>query len=564
MSAGEKMTHIRLRKKISQLLLWQGLILLFIFTLVGNATAQTCLQPPAGLVGWWPGDGNADAIAGENSGTLHNGATFVPGRVGQAFRFNDAFQQFVRVPHGPSLDIQHELTIDAWIMKKGSCEPLNCWIVAKGNQDFSSNTQNGRYGIFITDASYWPAGENGTVGLSFNTGSWEDVVLSTTIILDNSWYHVAGTWDGITAKIYVNGILEKSVPKTGTILPSLDHGSLAIGAQIFGDVEPPQGEFFNGLIDEVEVYNRALTAAEIQAIFNAGSSGKCKAPSLITNGGFEQGTNPGPSFITLPAGSTAMTNWVVTSGTVDYIGPYWTAASGQRSVDLNGNDPGAISQVFKTHPGTTYAVRFAMAGNPDGPPTTKRLHVSAGEDTAELTFNTEGRSRQEMGYEKRTVLFTATSSQTTLAFTTLIPGPYGPAIDDVTVNETALGNVDNQVHFTPESRSYKTTGDATGCPSGFIGKFSFTATLGAKPTSPPLSSLVVKVAQLSNGNLLQNADGGPSGAGGLLTIPRDLGPSYNDGILTQGEKIQHIPFTICLTSKASFSFFVDVLATTGK
>jgi choice-of-anchor C domain-containing protein len=288
------------------------------------------------------------------------------------------------------------------------------------------------------------------------------------------------------------------------------------------------------------------------------------APSLISNGSFEQGTNPGPEFITLPAGSTAMTNWVVTSGTVDYIGPYWTAAAGQRSVDLNGNDPGAISQAFKTKPGTTYAVRFAMAGNPDGPPTTKRLHVSAAGETAELTFNAEGRSLQEMGYEKRTFLFTATSPQTTLAFTTLNPGPYGPAIDDVTVNETALGNVDNLVHFTPDSRSYHTTTDATGCPSGFIGKFSFTATLGAKPTSPPLSSLVVKVAQLSNSNLLQNADGGPSGVGGLLTIPGALSSSYQDGVLTEGEKIQHIPFTICLMSKASFSFFVDVVAMTGK
>ena len=283
------------------------------------------------------------------------------------------------------------------------------------------------------------------------------------------------------------------------------------------------------------------------------------APSPISNGSFEQGTNPGPSFITLPAGSTAMTNWVVTSGTVEYIGPYWTAAAGQRSVDLNGNDPGAISQVFKTHPGTTYVVHFSMAGNPDGPPTTKRLLVSADDETAELTFNAEGRSREDMGYEKRTVLFTATKAQTTLAFTSMTPGPFGPSIDDITVNETTLGNVDNQVRFTPESGSYHTTADVTGCPSGFVGKFLFTATLAAKPTGPPLSDLVVKVAQLSNGNLLQNADGGPSGVGGLLTISRDLGPSYSDGILTHGENIQHIPFAICLTNKTPFAFFVDVL-----
>ena len=56
--------------------------------LSSSASAQTCAQPPAGLVSWWPGDGNAQDIIGPNDGTLQGGATFAPGVVGEAFKLN--------------------------------------------------------------------------------------------------------------------------------------------------------------------------------------------------------------------------------------------------------------------------------------------------------------------------------------------------------------------------------------------------------------------------------------------------------------------------------------------
>jgi Concanavalin A-like lectin/glucanases superfamily/PKD domain len=236
----------------------------------------SCIQPPSGMVGWWPGDGNADDVVGTNHGTAVNGATYADGKVGKAFSFDDAQRQHVTIPHRPELDLSNSLTIDLWAMKKGSCEDLNCWMVAKGNKDYSFDTQNGRYGMFISDASYWPLEQNNRVGLSFNTGSWQDVVMGTTKIENNVWYHIAGTWDGSVAKVYVNGVLEKSVPKTGTILPTTEGGSLAIGAEIFGDSYVPNGEHFEGLIDEVEIFNRALSADEIKAIYRVGSAGKCK------------------------------------------------------------------------------------------------------------------------------------------------------------------------------------------------------------------------------------------------------------------------------------------------
>jgi hypothetical protein len=125
------------------------------------------------------------------------------------------------------------------------------------------------------------------------------------------------------------------------------------------------------------------------------------------------------------------------------------------------------------------------------------------------------------------------------------------------VNDLVLG-------FIPDTDSSKTTSDTSGCPSGFIGKFSFTATLAAKQGSPPISNLVTSVNRLTNNNLLQNADDGPGGVGAQLTISKGLDPEYADGILTYPENIRNIPFTICLTSKTRFTFLVDVLGAIGQ
>ncbi len=62
----------------------------------GHATAQDCVESPAGLVGWWPGDGNANDILGDNSGTPFGGISFAPGKVGDAFSF-DGIDDHVKI-----------------------------------------------------------------------------------------------------------------------------------------------------------------------------------------------------------------------------------------------------------------------------------------------------------------------------------------------------------------------------------------------------------------------------------------------------------------------------------
>jgi choice-of-anchor C domain-containing protein len=170
------------------------------------------------------------------------------------------------------------------------------------------------------------------------------------------------------------------------------------------------------------------------ALIVAGASPAVAAP--FTNGSFELGSvNPGGGWITLNSGSPAITGWEIFDGTIDYIGAYWQAADGSRSLDLNGNDgPAGIRQTFDTIGGGTYQVSFALAGNPDGAPVTKSVQVTSGGVSQLFAFTIAGASRADMGWAYHSLLFTAAGSSTTLSFLSDTAGAYyGPALDDVSV-----------------------------------------------------------------------------------------------------------------------------------
>ncbi len=155
--------------------------------------------------------------------------------------------------------------------------------------------------------------------------------------------------------------------------------------------------------------------------------------AAFSNGSFETGTPPG-SFLTLTApNSTDIANWTVSAGSVDYIGSYWQAADGSRSLDMNGTGAGTITQTFDTTPGATYTVTFDLSGNPDGGPTMKVLQVSAGGSPELFYYDTatHGNTKTNMKWEAETYVFTATGPSTTLTFASQIAGAYGPALDNV-------------------------------------------------------------------------------------------------------------------------------------
>jgi len=167
------------------------------------------------------------------------------------------------------------------------------------------------------------------------------------------------------------------------------------------------------------------------------------ASAGVTNGGFEAGTlsDAGhPGYQELPAGSPELGPWSITSGSVDWISTYWAPASGTKSIDLAGREPGAISQTIDTTPFQTYTLTFKLAGNPDsatnpaGGPAVKTVSVAAtGNQAVSYAFNTTGKTPADMGWTTKTFTFKATGASTTITFTNTSAGYYGAALDDIQV-----------------------------------------------------------------------------------------------------------------------------------
>jgi choice-of-anchor C domain-containing protein len=184
---------------------------------------------------------------------------------------------------------------------------------------------------------------------------------------------------------------------------------------------------------------RSIAGAIIAALASLSLAGSVLGFSGVSNGSFETGAFTGAPWDTLLPGSANITGWTVEAGSVDWIGGYWPASDGSRSIDLSGDGPGAISQTLATTISNTYSVSFDLSGNPTGGPAIKTLTVSAtGAPTESFTYDTSiaGNTLKDMKWEARTYSFVATTTTTTLTLTSTTAGNAGPAIDNIVVTET--------------------------------------------------------------------------------------------------------------------------------
>jgi PKD repeat protein len=184
-----------------------------------------------------------NAVTGTSDGTITN-ATRVPGMFGTALYFNGT-DSVVAINNAMASDISSNMTIEAWVKPATAG---NNWrpIIGKSykGSQFSyviqGATPQGVPSLYIA-----PASNN---------------LLASTPLPANIWSHVAATYDGTTVRLYVNGVLSASQPQSGAPMPSSD--PLTIGSD--GMLQ----SFWNGAIDEVRIYNRALSASEIQTDMN--------------------------------------------------------------------------------------------------------------------------------------------------------------------------------------------------------------------------------------------------------------------------------------------------------
>lgn len=236
-----------------------------------SAFAQTCTPAPSGAIAWWPFDETSGTIAQDIVGTkpgAHFGTpTPTPGKVGGALRFNGV-DEFVGVGDSDLWAFgANNFTIELWANFSspggGSLgHPSHIFI----GSDDGPGLRNKWF--FALGGGYLNFHTNGpAIGAKF----LPLVPFSPNL---NQWYHLAVTRNGSTLTIYINGTPSGSATNAD-VIPNAS-ASLTIGqAESLG--------FMNGLLDDIAIYNRALTQAELQAIVNAGSAGKCKSQSAFAS-----------------------------------------------------------------------------------------------------------------------------------------------------------------------------------------------------------------------------------------------------------------------------------------
>ena len=204
--------------------------------------------PPATPVSLWSAEGAATDSVGGNDGTPQNGAGFNDGRVGQAFSF-DGTNQHVLVGDDPSLRLTGALTMAAWIYPTGpGSNPVEGGIIV--NKEWAYEMAR-----FTDGTIRWATG-NGVNDFSPLSG-W--VNSGATAPLD-TWTHVVVTYDQGVGTTYINGTQVHSLDIGVDNLGAGSH-ALRIGGRVV------HSQYFDGRIDEVGLYDGALTAAEVLALY---------------------------------------------------------------------------------------------------------------------------------------------------------------------------------------------------------------------------------------------------------------------------------------------------------
>jgi choice-of-anchor C domain-containing protein len=157
------------------------------------------------------------------------------------------------------------------------------------------------------------------------------------------------------------------------------------------------------------------------------------ADSFFSNGSFESNEGSAGQVTTYRAGDTSLAGWAV-GGSVDVVMSRWQNADGSQVVDLNGLEPGSVSQTVHTTPGRNYCVAFSLAGNPEGGDKVKTMNVVwDGVTVASPSFDTSGTSGAAMGYVPVTLSVRSNpfGGVTELRLESTTAGAFGPVIDNV-------------------------------------------------------------------------------------------------------------------------------------
>jgi len=228
--------------------------LILVLSLVGISAAQDLTE---GLVGWWTFDEGSGTIAADSSGNGNDGTLNGPvewtteGKIGGAMAFTGPYN-FVLVPSSPSLNPTDAITIAAWI-----------------NPNWTGNNRILQKSTEGSDNQYRLLKEGGN-NIRVHLPPAANFEITGNIPPAGEWTHLVATYDGSMIKVYYNGEVVGETAFSDKL--SVSDGPLFIGNKWS---QAPAGDEFNGIMDDVRIYNRALSASEITAL---GGDPKAQAP----------------------------------------------------------------------------------------------------------------------------------------------------------------------------------------------------------------------------------------------------------------------------------------------
>ena len=253
-------------------------LITFLVFFMGLTTTVVCQDLSEGLVGYWPLDEDAGATTVDQSGNgsegqLHGEPSWVEGVFESALEF-DGVDDYVDCGDDIILEFgPGDFSVSAWIYTSGPASPAGGTsedqsVFAKGGDDGGGiryhMTLPGNTVVFLTDANDDAGGKgkydpNGTIP-----------------VVDSAWHHIVGYRDGNTLRLYVDGVedmgvtnhTESTLPADYSITPTV-HPAI-IGAITSNNEGFPINKYFHGIIDDVAVWNRALTLDEITFLYNDG------------------------------------------------------------------------------------------------------------------------------------------------------------------------------------------------------------------------------------------------------------------------------------------------------
>ena len=256
--------------------------------------------PTNGLVGYWPFSGNAnDASGNGNNGTV-NGATLIADRngiVNSAYSF-DGLSNYIQVPHSSSISITGDITMSAWVKTNGSNGQNYQTIISKRQTYWTWE-----YAMWLSYHNSTPHNTKLLAARSLGTGNGE-YGWSTTPYIQNNWENWVVTISNNQMKIYKNGVLDQT--QVFSLVPVNQTCPLLFGKNTLSD----SSEQFYGNIDDIGIWNRALTPQEVSDLYTS-----C-TPPVAPTGALTQTfcATPAPTVASLTATGTGIQWYAAATG----------------------------------------------------------------------------------------------------------------------------------------------------------------------------------------------------------------------------------------------------------